>query len=322
MVNILKIQIQFFSLCVYCLLSLNNVCYSQQSIQPTVIASIKPYYNLIAAVTGQIFSPQLLITGNASPHNYTLKPSEIQQLQKANIILWGGCAGEPFLTKVLKQLHKTTLVFDVSQLPNIKKLPIRTTANWAHNKHCHHSNTKHTFHKPFDPHIWLSIQNANIIVYTITNTLSKMDPIHEPEYRTNASLFLEKLHNLEQQLKHRLQNILDKPYLVFHDAYQYFETHFQLNPISAITINPEAPPSAKKIYQIQQLLKKKQVACIFSEPQFPQKTINNLLAGTQVIHDVLDPLGQDSDLGPIGYITLLETLANHLQTCLEQSLYS
>ena len=66
-----------------------------------------------------IASPKLLLKGNLSPHNFSLKPSDAERLQNADIIFWGGENLEVFLAKSLSSLAlkaKVVSVFDINGL--------------------------------------------------------------------------------------------------------------------------------------------------------------------------------------------------------------
>lgn len=296
------------------ILIFTNTCNANNNRPLTIVISIKPFYNLVAAVTHQLGTLHLLVPGNTSPHYYTLKPSKLQILNQADIIFWGGKNIEPSLAKIIKNYQKNTAItiIDLSKLPKLEYKPIRNQALTNISEH----SPQHAHHD-FDPHIWLSINNAKIIVSNIANILSNLDPKNANQYNINALKFKDKLQHLDQQLMTKLNPIKTKPYLVLHDAYQYFETHYNLNPLGALTIHPEISPSIKHLHHIQQTIAKKQLICIFNEPQFEPAYLQTLVANTAIKSGILDPIGQDQDLGEDGYLLLLETLATNLLNCLQ-----
>jgi zinc transport system substrate-binding protein len=106
------------------------------------------------------------------------------------------------------------------------------------------------------------------------------------------------------------------PYLVFHDAYQYFERHFGLNPVGAVTLGPERQIGARRLSRLRDHMAKTGARCAFREPQFPPSLIETVVEGTGIRIGVLDPLGAGIPPGPDHWFTLMENLANSLVRCL------
>lgn len=298
------------------LLILASTCFATTEGSPNIVVSIKPFYNLVAAVTKNSCQLKLLVHGNNSPHDYTLKPSDLQILAQANIIFWGGQNIESFLVKVINKSSKkgsNTEAINLSTLPGIDLLPIRNSVNWEPHKHC--NNDAH-IENNFDPHLWLSIHNAKIMLNNIAATLGKYDPKNTLLYQANANDFLQRLEQLDKQSKIKLSRVKDKRYVVLHDAYQYFEKNYALSPAGAITLHPEIPPSVKHIQEIRQLMQHEQMQCLFSEPQLQPPFIKTLLKGTKVKIGSLDPIGEDLDMGENGYLILIKKLTDNMFSCL------
>jgi len=288
---------------------------------PTIMVSIKPFYNLCAQVMLSVGKPTLLLQNNASPHDYQLKPSDVKLIESSNLIIWGGPELETYLQKPIansggiKDLNLATI-------PGLKLLAVRSSTNWEADEHDHGHHHDHDHdhdddhdHKVNDPHFWLDPDNAALIVKAIAKRLSEIDPIHAEIYSNNAKNFVKKLSQQKIIWRQQLAPFKNKPFIVFHDAYQYFDKYFDLKGVGSITINPEIPPSAQRIQQIQSLLNKEQVTCIFSEPQFNYKIIDTLTDGLKIYHGQLDPLGQDSDSGPNGYFKLIDNLVGSFVVC-------
>src|SRR5690606_17671334 len=114
-----------------------------------------------------------------------------------------------------------------------------------------------------------------------------------------------------------------KPYqntkfLVLHDAYQYFEKHYHLQSRGAIHIDPEIPLSAKRVQSLRQIIQQEKIHCLFGEPQFEVKILHQLSQQFNCQVGTLDPIGQDQDLGPDGYLKLQENLVNALLSCFKK----
>ncbi|MDM8564673.1 zinc ABC transporter substrate-binding protein [Candidatus Halobeggiatoa sp. HSG11] len=273
---------------------------------PKVIVTIKPIHALVSGVMDGIETPHLLLSGGESPHDYSLYPSQVRQLHAATLIIWVG--KENFLNKIVTTVSGNVL--RLIDIPNLKLLKIRE--DWE----THHVNHNNEFE--IDSHIWLSSDNAKIIVQAIAKTLSEIDVNNTTKYMANAKHLLKKLNQLEQTLKLQLEPIKTLPYLVFHDAYQYFEEQYQLNAIGTVKLSPETRLSVKRLHNLRTRIKNQQIRCIFSEPQFESDLITTLIEGTSIQRGVLDPLGINLDSGTESYFTLLNNMANSLTQCLQR----
>lgn len=276
---------------------------------PKVVVTISPIYALTQALMQDVGEPKLLIEPGASPHSYALKPSQVSELNSADLVIWVGESLETFLIKTISQLPKTTQTLELLKTSGLEPLHFRTEHDHSHD-HSHDHD-----HTGFDPHIWLDPVRTQILVTAIANKLSDIDPEHNTIYQANAKKINQQLTQLDQQLRTELTPIQNKPFIVFHDAYQYLEKRYHLNAVGAITVNPEILPSAQHISEIQTLIKQKNVVCIFSEPQFKPAIVEMIAKGTGVHEGVLNPEGTIGN-GFAGYAHLLTSLSTALQTCL------
>lgn len=277
---------------------------------PTIMVSIKPFYNICARVMQSVGTPNLLLAQNASPHDYQLKPSDAKLINSSDLVIWGGPELEGYLQKPVRSLANKNL--NLATVPGLTLLPIRSSNNWE--SHAHETCCDHK-HMVNDSHFWLDPDNAIIIATAIAGRLSEIDPEHANIYLNNATEFSKEINKNKILWKKQLAQYLNKPYIAAHDAYQYFNMYFKLDGIGAISLHPEIPPSVQRIQQIQAMLATEKVTCIFSEPQFNYKIIDTLIAGTKVHKGQLDPLGQDKDLGPQGYFVLIDDLVANFVAC-------
>ena len=260
-------------------------------------------------------TPELLLKNNTSPHDYNLKPSDIKLINSADLVIWGGPELEGYLQKPLSNATADKDL-NLATLPGLKLLPLRTNTNWEEeHDHEHNHDHHHHAHGTNDAHFWLDPYNATVITTAIAKRLAEIDPAHAATYHKNAAEFATQLKQQQKIWQKNLAPVKNKAFIVFHDAYQYFDDYFHLNGVGSISLNPEIPPSAQRIQQIHDLLQKQQVSCIFSEPQFNNKIIATLTEGINIYHGELDPLGQDIDIGPNGYFVLIDKLVNSFAAC-------
>ncbi|MGA2655671.1 MAG: zinc ABC transporter substrate-binding protein [Gammaproteobacteria bacterium] len=277
---------------------------------PKVVVTISPIYALTEALMQDVAEPILLVPQGASPHNYALKPSQVSDLNSADLVIWVGESLETFLIKTISQLPQTTKTLTLLTTPGLNPLHFRTGHTFEQD-----TDEAHT-HTGFDPHVWLDPIRTEILVSAMAAALINIDPEHKNIYQTNTKKLKSQLAQLNQQLSKDLAPIKNKPFIVFHDAYQYLEQRYQLSAVGAVTLNPEIMPSAKHVSAIQHLIKQKNVVCIFAEPQFKPAIVDTIAKGTGVKEGVLDPItikGQGFE----AYRYLLTTLSGALQGCLQ-----
>lgn len=177
---------------------------------------------------------------------------------------------------------------------------------------------EHHHHGEYDLHFWLDPENGKVLVKDIAKTLSESDPEHASLYEKNAADYAAKLDGLTRDVAAELEPVKDKPFIVFHDAYQYFENRFGVKAAGSITVSPEKAPGAARIEQIHDKVKSLGATCVFSEPQFEPKLVKTVIDGTDAKTGVLDPLGSELKDGPDLYPQLIRNLAGSLKDCLSK----
>ena len=324
---------------------------------PDVVVSIKPIHSLVASVMKGVAEPQLVLKGAGSPHTYQMKPADAEVLQKADIVFWVGPELEKFLEKPIESLSSGARVVELEDAPGLLKLPMREGGAFeahdhgdedhdhaaeghsheeggdeghAHEGHDHanegHANEGHTHedhaghdHGEHDAHIWLNTGNAKALGRAIAATLSEADPANAPRYAANLAALEGELDALAAELKATVAPVKDKPIVVFHDAYQYFEKEFGIRVAGSITVSPETLPGAARISEIHEKLKGLGASCVFAEPQFEPKLVNVVMEGTAAKSGTLDPEAATLDEGPDLYFRLMRGIAGSIKDCLSAS---
>ncbi len=288
-----------------------------QNPSPRVAVSITPFYALVAAVMQGVGTPQLLIQKGSCPHEYALKPSEAQHLHAADIIFWAGPGLETFLVKSLAtiEMHHPHSIVTLEQTPGLHRLPQQQNAEGS--KHDHN----HVHHHPhsIDMHFWLDPQNAIALTDNIVQQLSLIDPNHATLYHQNGQALKERLRNLDEKIAQTLKAVKHVPFIVFHDAYQYFAKRYELTVAASITAHPEVPPSAKRINTVRKIIQESHAHCIFTEPNLQPKLVNSLAQEFSLKIGELDPVGSASNDNPDGYFQLLQQLTESVHACLQKA---
>ena len=165
-------------------------------------------------------------------------------------------------------------------------------------------------------HVWLDPHNAIAMVRAAEAALVAADPGNAALYRSNSRQTVDELQRMSQSVAKGLAGVRDRPFIVFHDAYAYFEHRFGLRAAAAISVNPETLPGAKRISEIQARIRELGVVCVFAEPQFSPKLVTLLTDGTGAKPAQLDPLGALSEAGPDHYPNMIRQLAASFSKCL------
>jgi zinc transport system substrate-binding protein len=344
-------MIKFFSIIALFICSGVNVFATETT---GVISTIQPINSLVSAIIGNTGKSITIIPSEQSPHDFKLKPSDVKVLQNGNIIFYVSNHLESSITKVLKNLPKNIKLINLMEESGVNHLAIRDNDAWE--RHDHHGHDDHDVHdkhgkkhddhddhdkhgkkhddhddhdkhgkkhdghddheKEDDVHVWLSPDNAIKIVQKVNKVLSLYFPENSKIYNDNTTKFIDKIRNLKMELVKELSPIKNKPYIVFHDAYQYFEKTFELNAVGSVALEGDIASSPKQISIIKDKIVKSKASCVFQEPQFDSKLVKIVVEGTDAKIGTLDPLGVNISENKDFYLQLLTNMTKSLKECL------
>ncbi|MEM8570800.1 MAG: zinc ABC transporter substrate-binding protein [Pseudomonadota bacterium] len=378
---------------------------------PKVVADILPVHSIAARVMQGVGTPELLVDSGASPHYYSMTPSDASALQEADVIFWIGDGLEPWLVGPLQSLPQSADVVELADADGVEILPFRESARFEHDHdhghgedhaadehghddhdheehaeaahghddhdhdheehaeaahghddhdhdheelaeaahghddhdhdheelaeaaHGHDDHDEHAHddhghddhdraghaHADGDPHIWLDPVNAIAMAQAMAGALSQADPENASTYTENAAAFTEEMETLSGEVSEKLASVTDLRFIVFHDAYHYFEDRFGMEASGAIALGDASTPSAARVAEVRDTLEELQVQCVFSEPQFDTSLVETVIDGTGAQSAVLDPIGVGLEPGPTLYPELLRNIADGLAGCLNQA---
>lgn len=280
-----------------------------------IAVDIAPVHSLVAEVTRDVTEPRLIVPANASPHGHNMRPSEAAALADADLVIWMGPALTPWLEQAVTRLAGDAHSLILLDLPGTVALPYRDDPHFEPHEHAGDDEHEHE-HGDIDPHAWLDPENAVLWLAAIADAVSELDPANEAIYRRNAEAAQARITALIEEISTELSPLGERSFIVFHDAYQYFEQRFGLSARGAISHGDAAPPGPRRISAMRALIAETSVICVFAEPQFPSNLIATIIDGTEVNSAVLDPLGVTLQPGPELYPELLRDIAEALQGCL------
>ena len=351
---------------------------------PTAVASIKPVHSLLSGVMEGAGEPALLVRGGASPHTWTLRPSDAHALEHADLVVWVGEGLESFLVQPIEALTGDAYVLELSRAEGITLLRMREGGAWDEHVHEDDHDDDHAGHEDehdeehedghadhedehdeehmddhadhgdeheddhgddhatamadahgdeddhahvheedghehgmgeYNMHIWLDPANAAVIVGAMADALARLDPERESVYRENETTLKSRLHALDDELKEAFAPVRDRGFVVFHDAWQYLDTHYGLRAVGSVTVSPDQAPGAARLAEIREKITGAEATCVFAEPQFEPRLVQTLVEGTGAATGTLDPLGAALEDGPDLYFDLMGSNARAFRAC-------
>jgi zinc transport system substrate-binding protein len=278
---------------------------------PKVAASILPVHALAAGVMAGVGAPDLLVPANVSPHDFALRPSTVRLLRDADLIVWVGEDLEPALGKAIAAQSAGATVLTLLDAPGLRIHGARQAGSWLPADQAPAGR---------DPHLWLDPNNAAAIVSALVERLSSLDPQHAPAYAANGERLGAQLAALDAELEAMLEPVRARPFMVYHDAFHYFERRYGLTAVGAVTLDPERAPGARRLAEIRRLVAARGVVCIFSEPQSASAGVTAIADAAGIRQGTLDDIGAsiapEDQPGEAAYFALMRALASNLTNCL------
>ena len=317
-----------------------------QAETPKVATDIAPVQSLVATVMGDLGRPDVVVRAGQSPHGYAMRPSEAKALGSADLVVWIGDELTPWMEQALGSLAGEAKVITLLDLPDTVVLETRDNKalgavghddhdheeDHAGHDHAEHDDHDHDHghddaghehdghdhghdHDGTDPHAWLDPVNAATWLGVIAEELAALDPANAATYRDNAKAGQEEIETLQAGIEAQLESLRTKEFLVFHDAYQYFEQRFGLSSAGALSLSDASDPGPKRLAALRDLVAEHDIQCVFAEPQFNTDVIGSVF-GDDIRLGTLDPLGMAQAEGPGQYIATLKAIGDEVAQCL------
>jgi zinc transport system substrate-binding protein len=277
---------------------------------PRVAVDIAPVYSIVASVMGDLGIPDLIVSPGASPHGNSLRPSEARALAEADVVVWIGEQLAPWLAEPIASLAADAQVVSLLDVPGTFLLDVRTGATFSVDDHEH----GHADSAGLDPHAWLDPDNAVIWAAHIAEVLAAVDPENEAVYTDNAAMFSIEISGLKSDVEDIVAPYRSRPFVVFHDAFHYFENRFEIEAIGAVSASDASAPSPARVAEVRDEMAAIGATCALTEPQFNAGILAALGATKS---GELDPIGVTLEPGPQLYPMLLEIMATSLVNCLK-----
>lgn len=296
---------------------------------PAVVTDIGPVHSLVSLVMGDLAEPGLILPPGADPHSYSMRPSEADALEQADMVFWVGESLTPWLAAPMETLAGGAEHVSLMDADGTERLALRWADASDHaDEHGHdeddhgedehgeddHDDGAHA-HDPgaFDPHVWLLPENALTWLDVIAAHLSDADPDNADAYQQNAAAAHERLTALFAELNDTLAPVRSVDLVLFHDATQYFEAGLGLHAAGTMTMG-ESAPSPRRLSELAEEVAALDHACIVLEPHVSPGLARAV--GADVPYAVIDLQGAENPTGPDFYGALLRGIADDLKGCL------
>lgn len=240
-----------------------------------IYTSIYPLYDFATKVGGDKVDVTNLVPAGTEPHDWEVSTSDIVNLERADMLIYNGAGIENWTDKVTNSLENKDIVY------------VKTSEGLDLHKASEKDKDKHVI---YDPHTWLSIENAKHEMENIKNALVKYDPDNAHYYEKNYSTYKKKFDELNKKYSDTLDPIKNKSIIVAHEAFGYLCSEYGIKQIGIEGLNPDSEPDPAKMAKIIKFAKENNVKTIFFEELVSPKVANTIAKEINAKTKVLNPL--------------------------------
>ncbi len=272
------------------LLVLPTLGHASQTVSKKVLVSVHPLALLVKSAWPML-EVDALVPANQSPHDFSLKPSDMRKVHDADGVIWLGPEFEPFLVKLMD--HKNNHI----QLNGLLEEEAHSGAV---------SNEQFEEHEHHDPHLWLQPEVIPEILAVIQKKWSLPAPV----------VFLTQYQTWIAKANKSLKTLKSQGFISYHSAFDPWVEYFELNQLAVVTNNPEKPVGTRHVVQVRQILESGKARCMFVEPQFKGRLLKKLSQGLDVKTIKIDPLASLYKVEGANFMAFYDELLNQFQLCL------
>lgn len=236
-----------------------------------------------------------VIPAGMEAHDFEPKTGDLKFLGQAKVVVSNGLGMEPWLENAVKAVNNRQLL---SICASDGITPIKLTEEHHHHdehghEECdcgedHHGHHHHHHHGDQDPHAWLSLESAKIMVNNIAAGLAKVDPANASFYEKNASAFSSEADTLLAQYREAFAQAPNKHFVTGHAAFGYLCRDFGLEQNSVEDVFSSGEPSAKQLANLTDYCNQYGIKTVFTEtmasPQVSKTLAKEVGASVEVIY--------------------------------------
>jgi zinc transport system substrate-binding protein len=288
-----------------------------ETTKPKVLVSFPGLYSFAAAVAGDDAIVKSFTTGQGVHFHGDFSKRDLDLCRHCDVFVANGLGLDDKTAKKLQQAAKGNwTILNASE--KIDKSMLYEGA-CSHNHNDGEDAAGHDHDHPIDPHSWLGIPQAKVMVAAIRDDLKARDPAHAEGYERRAAAYTAKLDALQAEGIALLKDKKERKIITFHDSLQYFTKNFDLRVGAVIELSEGVEPNPAQLKDLIRRCQLMDIRVIAVEPQFPRNTsasvIKNALLGQKVEAEYveIDPIetSDERDLSVDLYETKFrENLAN------------
>ena len=243
-----------------------------------------------------------IIPPGVEAHDFEPKAGDLKFLIQAKAVVYNGFGMEPWLTDALHAVKRNS-IRTICASNGIK--PIEPAEGHHHrhheakhhhaneqyhDKHDEHEHNHHDDHKPVDPHVWLSLESAKVMVKNIAAGLSEIDPANAAFYKKNAEAFITEADVLLAKYRSNFAQVGHRHFVTGHAAFGYLCRDFNLEQNSVENVFSAGEPSAQQLAKLADYCNQYGIKVVFSEnaasPQVSATLAKEVGASVQTIYTI------------------------------------
>jgi zinc transport system substrate-binding protein len=252
----------------------------------TVLVSVHPLALLVKSAWPTL-NVTSLVASNQSPHDFSLKPSDMRRVVKADMVIWIGSDIEPFLVNLMRNKDRQ---IQLSHLVEEEK-----SGEHSEGEHGHH-----------EPHLWLQPDTIPSLLAVVQKHMGLPAPT---EFLVQYTQWL-------KATELNFTDIQERGFISYHDAFHPWVEYFGLNQLDVVTHNPEKPVGTRHVVQVRNILESGAAQCVFVEPQFQGRLLDKLTQGLKVKRIKIDPLASSYQVESANFLSFYYELTAQFQRCL------
>ena len=273
--------------------------------QKTIACTIPPQEEFIRAIAGdEPVTVLVMVPQGASPHTFEPTPSQIARLESADLYLALG-SGIEFEERWISRIK--------TQYPDLKIVNTSRNIIFSPSAGDHYDGdipVDHDFlpHEGIDehsdPHVWLSLHNAELLVYETAHAMMMEWPALNDTFSNNRDVYTRNLTDLDIDIRESLMALPSRTILVYHPAFGYFSRDYNLTQLAVEENGRE--PSAQKLAHVVTAAKREKITLVFAEPESSTREAETLareINGTMVL---ISPLAGN-------YLENMQNIADTIQ---------
>jgi len=215
-----------------------------------VVTTLFPTYDFAKQIGGDKIEVTLLLPPGMEPHVFEPTPLDIIKISQADIFVYTGDFMEPWVTDILSGINNINLKV-VNTSDGVEM--IKDTDG--------HENSD-----GLDPHIWLDLNNASIMVEDILKALVVVDPVNKIFYQNNAKFYTNKLSILDSHYHNELSKCSKDEFIHGgHFVFGYLANRYGLKYLSAQGFSPDSEPTPQQLISLSKQIKKLGLNYIYFE---------------------------------------------------------